>query len=336
MSESQNELKTPPESIAVIGAGMAGLTCATALMLNVPELKVFEKTLHAGGRMATHRDKGFEFDCGVQFFTAQGDAFQGSLDGWLQERVVAPWRAWVVELDRGDFMSRNDYERYVGVPTMSALGRHLSDLCEVQLAHEIKSVTRTDAGLAVCDVTGERLGVFDRVLCATTPDVAQRLLSSVAPQLCERIASVEMTRCWVLMLGFDEPVSTAFDAAYVSNSPLSWVARNNSKPGRAQREGWVLHATPEWTEAHAEDRPADVINALLSAFDQALGGLHERPKVKSVRFWHQAAAIDSLGTASLYDPQSGVGVCGDWCVGPRLEGAFTSGLALANQVLEQL
>lgn len=328
--------KAMPESIAVVGAGMAGLTCATSLMLNIPELKVFEKGLHAGGRMATHRDRGYEFDCGTQQFTVRGEEFRDALESWLMARVAAPWNGWLVELDRGNFMSRNDGERYVGVPTMGALAKHLAELCDVSLGQELRSITHTDAGLQLHNMLGEDLGTYDLVLCATTPDIAQHLLAPVSPDLAERIAGVAMTQCWSLMLGFEQPLPVPFDAAYVSNSPVAWVARNNSKPGRAEREAWVVHATPEWSEAHAGDRPADVINDLLEAFDRALGGVRSRPKVKSLRLWEQAAPIDGLGAAHLFDAQNGIGVCGDWCVAPRLEGAFTSGLSLANRVMELL
>jgi predicted NAD/FAD-dependent oxidoreductase len=35
----------------------------------------------------------------------------------------------------------------------------------------------------------------------------------------------------------------------------------------------------------------------------------------------------------LWDAESRVAVCGDWCQGARIEGAFLSGLAAADRVL---
>jgi len=40
-------------SVAIIGAGLAGLTCGTALKGLVPEVKVFEKSIFPGGNRAT-------------------------------------------------------------------------------------------------------------------------------------------------------------------------------------------------------------------------------------------------------------------------------------------
>ncbi len=37
----------------------------------------------------------------------------------------------------------------------------------------------------------------------------------------------------------------------------------------------------------------------------------------------------------LFDPDLAIGACGDWCGGPRVEGAFLSGLALAERILSR-
>jgi predicted NAD/FAD-dependent oxidoreductase len=41
-----------------------------------------------------------------------------------------------------------------------------------------------------------------------------------------------MNPCWAVLAGFPSPIETGFDGAFVNEGPLSWVARNGSKPGR--------------------------------------------------------------------------------------------------------
>ena len=66
--------------IAIIGAGMAGLTCATRLSAAGHEVSVFDKGRGPGGRMASrrveHGGETFRFDHGAQYFTAREMAFQ--------------------------------------------------------------------------------------------------------------------------------------------------------------------------------------------------------------------------------------------------------------------
>ncbi len=42
-----------------------------------------------------------------------------------------------------------------------------------------------------------------------------------------------------------------------------------------------------------------------------------------------AKTLVPLGAPFLWDQATGLGVCGDWCIGHRVEDAFVSGLELA-------
>jgi hypothetical protein len=50
---------------------------------------------------------------------------------------------------------------------------------------------------------------------------------------------------------FEKPVNLPFDAAFVHDSPIIWVARNSSKPWRPIAECWVFYAGGEWSYEHA-------------------------------------------------------------------------------------
>jgi len=327
-------LGTAPESVAIVGAGMAGLACATSLALDIPTVRVFERAMHAGGRMASYRARGFEFDAGTQYFTAHDELFCEALEGWLMEGVVQPWQGWVVEVDRGNFMSRDHMPRYVGTPNMGALARHLGELCEVRVGTEVMRLVPAEGGLRLIDRIGEDLGRYDLVVLALPPAAAARLVEPLSPTLAARVGGVQMTLCWTALLGFDQPLELPYDAAYVARSPLNWIARNSSKPRRAEREAWVLHATPEWTETRQDMEPEAVIQALLKAFEDATGQRPPKPRVRAARFWNEAMPLGGQDTPFLFDAGSRLGLCGDWCISPRLEGAFRSGWSLANFVLD--
>jgi predicted NAD/FAD-dependent oxidoreductase len=135
------------------------------------------------------------------------------------------------------------------------------------------------------------------------------------------------------MLGFEHPIPVPFDAAFVRDSALSWVARNNSKPGRGDGEAWVLHASPEWSHEHLEDEPDEVRAALTDAFFDALAAPPSTPTQTSTHRWRYALPAEPLPQGCLWDEEQRIGVCGDWCHGPRIESAFLSGLALAERIL---
>lgn len=77
--------------IAIIGAGLAGLTCGKALQQAGHDVVIFEKSRGIGGRLATRRAEPFYFDHGVAAFTASDDDFQSFVNQLLTEEVVAVW-----------------------------------------------------------------------------------------------------------------------------------------------------------------------------------------------------------------------------------------------------
>lgn len=81
--------------IGIIGAGIAGLSCAEMLQAAGHAVRVFDKGRGAGGRMATRRvptpSGDVTFDHGAQYFTTRNPAFAAAVTDWQASGVVAPW-----------------------------------------------------------------------------------------------------------------------------------------------------------------------------------------------------------------------------------------------------
>ena len=62
------------------------------------------------------------------------------------------------------------------------------------------------------------------------------------------------------------------DGAFVHDSPLSWIARNDTKPERHHaNECWVLHASPDWSDRGIDEEPDTVLSQLIESFWRATG-----------------------------------------------------------------
>ncbi|MFY9458131.1 MAG: FAD-dependent oxidoreductase, partial [Aquabacterium commune] len=55
--------------VAVVGAGLAGLSCAQALRSAGLQVTVLDKSRGVAGRMSTRRGEGWQADHGAQYFT---------------------------------------------------------------------------------------------------------------------------------------------------------------------------------------------------------------------------------------------------------------------------
>ena len=80
------------------------------------------------------------------------------------------------------------------------------------------------------------------------------------------------------------------------------------------------------TSKHPDDVLAE---RMLDAFRAATGSDGTAPSFRRVHRWRYALPTTTVDETFLFDPGQRIGVCGDWCGGPRVEGAFVSGLELA-------
>ncbi len=323
-----------PPRVAVVGAGIAGLTCARTLTDHGLDVRVFDKGRAPGGRTSRRRADPFHFDHGAQYFTARDSRFRRHVESWREDGLVDVWSGRMVTIarDRIDDVDTPD-DRFVGVPGMNALARHLAHNLDVTCGAQIEGLSLADDGwhLRGAEVAG--FGPFDMVMVAVPAAQALPLLDA-SPGLAERVAKVGISPCWAVLLGFEETLGLPFDAAWASDNPLSWVARNDSKPGRPASESWVLHAGRAWSEAHLEDDAESVAQQLQESF-QELTGSGQTPTYRVAHRWRYALAHEPLGEPCLFDRDIGIGVCGDWCLAGRVEAAFLSGTAMAGRILSE-
>ncbi len=315
--------------VAVVGAGMAGLACAVALHAAGLEVTVFDKGRRAGGRMATRRVEGMAFDHGVSVVTAHTPAFSAALRGMADAGAAAPWpaagpKAWTGVPGASDLAR---HLQGMGVGSMNT-GRHAAYLDRGAQGWTVRhlDVATARPGLVTRE-GGEVAGPFDAVLLALPAPQAASLLRTVPHRYAAEAERAGMSPRWTLMIGF-AAASEASDLL-LPGGVLSVATRNSSQPGRAALpECWVAHAGPDWSQAHLEDDAATVQAALVQDFATATE-ISQAPVYAAVHRWRYALTESPLDVPALWDPDARLGVCGDWCLGARVEDAFTSGQALA-------
>jgi predicted NAD/FAD-dependent oxidoreductase len=157
----------------VIGAGLSALAFARALG-DAAEIRLFEKSRGYGGRMATRRCDGFQFDHGARFFTARSETFRSFLRPYLEAGVVARWDARFVEFEGNRLTARGcwsaEHPHYVAVPGMNALARALGESLNVELCTRVDDICRADGDWLLRDDAGRDLGCFDWVVSSVTAD----------------------------------------------------------------------------------------------------------------------------------------------------------------------
>ena len=335
-----------PQTIAVIGAGLAGLSCAQALLQAGHTVHVFDKSRGPSGRMSTRRaeDENGPWQCdhGAQYFTARDPQFRTEVARWQQAGVAALWNARLASFDGTAWTTpATPLERFVGTPRMTSpaawLVQHLGEPALAQWQTTVQRLDHTKDGWSITSAEhGLHSQHYSAVLLAVPAPQAVPLLQPVAKAGAAVAASARMRGSWAVMVRCPVPVPLPWDGAFINDGPLRWVARDSSKPGRTVPPGmetWLLHASPEWSEAHIEDSADAVTGTLLAAF-AALGGPAAHLVQATAHRWRYADTEPALTQGYWWDATMRVGMCGDWLNGGKVEGAWLSGQSLAQQVLQ--
>lgn len=316
--------------IAIVGAGMAGCYLGQRLRGSA-QVRLFEKSRGPSGRLATRRGGDFHFDHGAQFFTARSEEFLKYLAPFVKSGLVQGWKPRLVTLGKGKTYKRQWFEPHlVAVPGMSSWLKEVAADLDVQLQCTIARAESLEGRWILHDDQGQQHGPFDLVI-STAPAVQT---AALFPQLAPRLAGVRMAACYAWMLGFEKrPGPGAWDAAVVQDSPLSWLAWNQSKPGRNSQPALVVHTSNQWAEANLE-RTAEEVQAELGKALLACAGIDAgQATFSQLHRWRYASTPADLEAPYLLDLPNGLAACGDWCLKGRLEGAFLSAFQLVEHLL---
>ena len=253
--------------IAIIGAGITGLTCARHLKANGYEPIVFEKSRGLGGRLASRRLKdGVTFDHGAQYLTARSTAFQSMLKQAAEVGAADHWRPRAHE-----HSTLVPDSWIVGTPTMNALIKPLAHGIDVRLNVPVTSIEREGHAWRVRTLTDKTGRVFDIVVCTVPAPQAHTLLFH-EPSVAEALADVTFAPCWALMLTFSTPIEPGFDFRRSDADAFSWIARNSSKPCRpSEKDAWVVHASPTWSTSHLGVERDHVARKMVEMLPAAFG-----------------------------------------------------------------
>ena len=354
---SKSKTSSTPSSrhFAVIGAGIAGIACARTLMQAGHQVTVFEKSRGSGGRMATRSTEFGGFDHGAQYFTVRDARFEKALA--TASGLVRPWSANTVRIldEHGRVVASSlppKEAHWVASPGMTALVKQWAKpLATNGHLHLETQIVRLEADKLTpkhwqLQTEGPGGGSrvysgFDAVVLAVPSVQAHALLlsSQVGKTLMPKLAGVSVAPCWTLMLAFPQAsqpnlshLGPQWNAARSTHHRIAWLARESSKPGRSPIERWTVQASPDWSERHLEDDAERVKVKLLKAFTEVTG-IRAEPQHAVVHRWRYAQTITPLGKSHLWDAKSGIGACGDWCIGHRVEDGFISGLEMALAIL---
>jgi predicted NAD/FAD-dependent oxidoreductase len=311
--------------VAVIGAGLAGLSCAQTLRAQGIDVRVYERGGAVGGRCATQLWQGHLVDSGVQYFTAQSGEFKKELLTRLRQfrPIVSPI------MDQRKNVVPNAYgPRFYVLQGNNYFAHVLSQGLEVQLNCTVEAIEFRPGGIK-CQ------GEMFRAVVAAAPGPL------MAPILGLKESPCEYEACLVALLEYAGSEVGTSRAAYArlvvdEDGPIQSSYCENNKVGRivGNKTVFVVEASPNYSREFA-DAPSELYLAgLVKRHEQ----LWEIPPGKlTAAYGHSwKYARPRPGPRRTVDLPVGAFLAGDTRVEATVEGVWADGQKAAQEVLAYL
>jgi predicted NAD/FAD-dependent oxidoreductase len=290
---------------------------------------VFDKGRSPGGRLATRRIGAATLDHGAQFFTVRTAEFESQVAAWRERGLVDVWHHGLDEPADG-------HPRFRAAGGMNRLARDLAAGLDVRCDSLVFAVHRVASGWEVVLDDASVHHADAVVLTCPTPQ-SFALLFEVGVDVPMDVIRADYDRTIALLAVLDGPSAVPAPGAVQradTDAPdgaaiFSFVADNAAK-GISAAPALTLHASPTWSEAHWDADAAETHRALLDAAATYVGDA--RVVESQVKRWRFATPRRTWPDPCWVSPEGTLVLAGDAFAGPRVEGAYVSGLAAARAV----
>ncbi|MFJ8962737.1 NAD(P)/FAD-dependent oxidoreductase [Lentzea sp. NPDC102401] len=297
--------------VVVVGAGIAGLSCARALADGGARVRVLERGRVVGGRLASRRVNGRYVDIGAAYLVADDPAFVEQTESWHARGLARPWTDTLRVYPAGT--DTRGPVRWAAPGGLRSLAADLADGLDVRLSASVASVESVSQHA-------------DAVVLAMPGPQALRL--SPPPAITSAAASQSWLPVIAAVLTYPARSWTGLRGAFANDHPvLATVCDDGDRRGDAAPV-LVAHSTAELASEHL-DAPTRAGSIIAAAVGELLG-ITAPPEIEVHRWTY---AQPEKASEAPYARDGQVWLCGDAFGRPRVQTAWLSGRAVASALL---
>ncbi len=278
--------------------------------------------------MATRTIGDARFDHGAQHFGVRTQAFGRTIERLRSAGVVQDW------FDAGSVEQPNP--RHVGTLGMRSVVEHLAMDLDVRTAVQVDHVERIDGGVRA--VANGRV-LAEGSAAIVTPPVPQLLGIldrggvGVRSAVRDRLEGIQYNASLAVLAHLSAPSDLASGHRSFGSGPIAWIADNQHK-GVSPVPAVTIHSTPAFAAEHLESDAADWTQILVDHAAPHLAGTVSEITGHRWRYAEPQHTLD-IGAVVL-DEGAPVVLAGEVFARAKVEGAYRSGLAAADMLLELL
>ena len=316
----------------IIGSGISGSTIACFLKKKY-SINVHDKARGIGGRSSFKRYKGkIGFDHGLQYLSPRSKKFKIFTNKLIKKRVLKHWKG------NHEFLNERvkrdkKHVKLIGVKGNNDISKFLLKNINCNFQSELSEIKRQKDYWHLKFRDNKHIFSKNLILSIPFPQAKKIASKSVKTKLFKNKIVMNSSITVLLITNKTEKEVSSF---FTNDKILGWVSKENSKRRfKFNKDLWVLQSTFEYGKKNTDNYRNNrkyYTNVLINKFKK-LTNL----KVKKIYFthihgWKYSSNSKPLKILSYWDKKIGLGICGDWFGGPRLENGWLSASDLYKKI----
>lgn len=333
--------------IAVVGAGVAGLTAGKILAESGHEVVVFEKSKGYGGRLATRyagKDNAIKVDHGLPYIEVSSAKIEPLIKDLVDNGILKPWEGPFVQCDKNGKLSdfKPSKKRYIAPKGMNQVGKRLARMVDVRTETKVSGVThiggdRSKKRTWMLNFPTSVAENFDAVILATPSKQAYAILNTTIDEvqtlkLLREVDDVEYAPSFSLMVGYDSADIPDWSMMNCDNDIIESIINEASKRENDPKCSFVIHTTAEFADKHKDSNNDEVEEIILDELTNILGGWSALPEWQQLHFWRYSKVRNPLPYPfmEVVGNDAPIALIGSYMNGDSIESAYVSGLAIGQ------
>lgn len=337
---------TKQADVAIVGAGLAGITCGQALRQLGYTVVLLEKSRGLGGRVATRRLAETCADHGAKFIEPQGEQTQQLIEQLCDRQLLKPWTSpiWTVDA-AGTLAPSEPTPRYVAPEGMTAIAKVLAEGLDIRRQQRVVEIKPTDAQtwqLTTDANDAMTLQACSLVLAIPAPQAVSLLEPLVARGLptpvLDAVRGALFDPCITAIATYPaDQAGTWYQVGALQpleHPVLRWISRESQKRSTPGQEVCVLHSTPAFAVQHVDEPNLDAAGTAMLQAGATWFPDMEHPQQLQLHRWRYGFARSPKSPLEPPHAKTPIPlvVTGDWCRGSNVEAAIEAGSRAASRL----
>ena len=310
------------KEIVIIGSGVSGLLCGKRLTEAGHSVLLIDKGRNAGGRLSTRRTDGAVFHHGAS-----------SLPDFYKHKDLPEFGLKMLKRAEKEKIIQRKGDLFEPLISVSHLVNFFAESLNIQEGCEATSLNLRNKTIDLTYRNGSHKKLsYDILIISIPPNQAKTLISNQLDRFDSCLSEVEMRSSAAALFSFDlDPA--LIKETYFSNENVHVYVENNRFKCVQQLFCLTVHTKEPFARKVVNTDKNKIKELLLKQVSNVVPLSLPKPNYEAGHRWLYGFNERALGKPYLFYTKESVGICGDWCSGSTILDAASSGIKLAEKVL---